>query len=118
MTTTMRIVETATMSDYDARIVEISVAGVCHQNVRRVSNYTMKVPHNRMSQAMREINTLGGKITGVHVLEQKSEATVTEEPKATKASAKRASKSTTTSKRSAPSKRTTTPKRTRRKKED
>ena len=97
MTTTMSTVGTATMSDYDGRIVEITVAGVCNQSIKRVSNYTVKVPHNRMSDAMREINSLGGKITGVTVLGNKStvkESAPSSEPKkaASKAPAKRTAK--------------------------
>lgn len=85
--TTMTTVGTPKTSDYDGRIVEISVTGVCNQNVKRVSSYTMKVPHNRMNEAMREIYSLGGKVTGVTVLGAKSETTAT---------AKRTSKSSTT----------------------
>ena len=111
MTTTMANVGTYTLSDYENRIVEISVAGVCNQNVRRVSNYTVKLPQNRMSDAMREIHSLGGKITGVTVLDGKSakspapQAETSEKPAektATKAPTKTASKSrnTRSSKRS------------------
>ena len=113
MTTTMANVGTYTLSDYENRIVEISVAGVCNQNVRRVSNYTVKLPQNRMSDAMREIHSLGGKITGVTILDGNSakspapqaKAETSEKPAektATKAPTKTASKSrnTRSSKRS------------------
>ena len=113
MTTTMANVGTYTLSDYENRIVEISVAGVCNQNVRRVSNYTVKLPQNRMSDAMREIHSSGGKITGVTILDGNSakspapqaKAETSEKPAektATKAPTKTASKSrnTRSSKRS------------------
>ncbi len=56
------------MSDYAGRIVEITVTGVCRQDVKRVSSYTVKVPHSRMNEAMREIYLLGGKVADVKVL--------------------------------------------------
>ena len=56
------------MSNYAGRIVEITVTGVCRQNVKRVSSYTMKVDQNRMNEAMREIYLLGGKVADIKVL--------------------------------------------------
>ena len=56
------------MSNYAGRIVEITVTGVCRQNVKRVSSYTMKVAQNRMNEAMREIYLLGGKVADIKVL--------------------------------------------------
>ena len=56
------------MSNYAGRIVEITVTGVCRQDVKRVSSYTVKVPHSRMNEAMREIYLLGGKVADVKVL--------------------------------------------------
>ena len=64
----MTTIGTLQISDYDGRILEINVTGVCRQNVTRVSNYTMRVPHSRMNEAMQEINSLGGKISSVTLL--------------------------------------------------
>ena len=60
---------TNNLSDYDGRVVELSVSGVCRQNVMRMSNYTVKVPHSRMSEEIQNIHRLGGKVAGVKVLE-------------------------------------------------
>ena len=97
----MTTIATPQISDYDSRMVQINVTGVCKQNIKRVSNYQIKVPHHRLNEAMREIYSLGGKITGVNVLGNKSEAKVAENPPTTKSKAptKEASKTTTTSKR-------------------
>ena len=65
---TMTTVGIPQMSDYAGRIVEITVTGVCRQDVKRVSSYTMKVAQNRMNEAMREIYLLGGKVSDVKVL--------------------------------------------------
>lgn len=64
----MTTVGTPQISDYSGRIVEIQVSGVCRQDVKRVSAYSVKVPHSRMNEAMREIYSLGGKVAGVKVL--------------------------------------------------
>ena len=65
---TMTTVGNLQVSNYEGRIVEIQVTGVCRQDVKRVSSYTVKVPHSRMNEAMREIYLLGGKVSGVKVL--------------------------------------------------
>ncbi len=70
----MTTVGTPQMSDYGGRIVEIQVTGICRQDVKRVSSYTMKVPHSRMNQAMREIYRLGGQVTAVNSLGQAEES--------------------------------------------
>ena len=74
MTTTMATSATPSISNYDGRIVEFSVTGVCNQKLRRVSSYTMKVPYNRMRQTMQEIHSIGGKIAGVNVFDGKAES--------------------------------------------
>ncbi len=56
-------------SDYDGRIVEIKATGVCRQDVMRTSDYTVKGSHSNMVQEMRKIHRLGGKVTGVTVLQ-------------------------------------------------
>ena len=48
-----------------ATIVEFSVTGVCAQDIAKTSNFTVRVPANRMSQAMQNIHQMGGKISGV-----------------------------------------------------
>ena len=47
---------TTNLSDYSGRTVMIEVAGLCRQDVMRTSNYTVKVPYSRMSEAMKGIN--------------------------------------------------------------
>ena len=71
---TMTTVGTPQVSNYEGRIVEIQVTGVCRQNVKRVSTYSVKVPHSRMNEAMREIYLLGGKVSGVKVLPSKTKS--------------------------------------------
>ena len=55
------------VSGYDNRSVTLTVSGVCRQDVIKTSNYTVKVPHRRMPQAMQNIHRLGGKVVGVAV---------------------------------------------------
>ena len=50
-----------------ATIVEFSVTGVCCQSISKVSDFTVRVPRNRMSQGMQTIHQMGGKIIGVSV---------------------------------------------------
>ena len=50
------------VSTYGSRTVAIEVTGVCHQNIMRTSNYTVKVPYSRMSQTIQNINRMGGKV--------------------------------------------------------
>ncbi len=53
------------ISTYGSRTIAIEVTGVCRQDVMRTSNYTVKVPYSRMSQAIQNINRLGGKVAGI-----------------------------------------------------
>ena len=85
----MSTVGTPQMSNYDGRIVEISVTGVCRQDVKRVGAYTMKVPHSRMNQAMREIYSLGGKIAGVKLVGESQENKTSSEPESRSRSSRR-----------------------------
>ena len=55
------------LSTYGSRTVTIEVSGVRRQDVMRTSNYTVKVPYSRMSQAIKNINRLGGKVNNVYV---------------------------------------------------
>ena len=55
-----------------ATIVEFSVTGVCRQDIAKTSNFTVRVPQDRMSQAMQNIHQMGGKISGISL--QPSEA--------------------------------------------
>ena len=57
----------ADVSDYVSRSVTIDVASVARQSVSKSSNYQVKVPFSQMSQAMRNIAELGGKVVGVSV---------------------------------------------------
>ncbi|MGB5631714.1 MAG: phycobilisome linker polypeptide [Waterburya sp.] len=53
------------ISTYGGRTIAIEVTGVCRQDVVRTSSYTVKVPYSRMSQTIRNINRMGGKIASV-----------------------------------------------------
>ncbi|NEP63496.1 MAG: rod-capping linker protein [Symploca sp. SIO2G7] len=55
------------VSDYGSRAVIIDVANVSRQSVAKSSNYQVKVPYSQMSQAMRNIAELGGKVVGISV---------------------------------------------------
>ncbi|EKV01044.1 phycobilisome-associated family protein [Leptolyngbya sp. PCC 7375] len=55
------------VSDYNSRAVTIDVASVARQSVAKSSNYQIKVPFSQMSQTMRNIAELGGKVVGVSV---------------------------------------------------
>lgn len=54
------------LSTYNSRTVVIEVTGVRHEAMRS-SHYTVKVPYNRMSQAMQRIRHMGGKITSITI---------------------------------------------------
>ncbi|NER30421.1 MAG: rod-capping linker protein [Symploca sp. SIO1C4] len=56
---------TSSLSDYNSRSVVIEVTGLCRQDVMRTSNYKVKVPYSRMSQAMQGITRMGGKVVGI-----------------------------------------------------
>lgn len=53
------------ISGYGSRTVAIEVTGVCRQDVMRTSNYTVKVPYSRMSQTIKNISRMGGKVASV-----------------------------------------------------
>ena len=55
------------VGDSASRTVTISVSGFCNQAVSKTGTYTVRVPFNRMSQAMRDIVRQGGTIDGVAV---------------------------------------------------
>ena len=48
-------------------MVEFSVTGVCCQDISKTGNMTVRVPRDRMSQAMQNIHRMGGTISGVAV---------------------------------------------------
>lgn len=54
------------LSDYNNRTVIIEVTGALGELVRN-SNYTLKVPHSRMSEKMQQINRMGGKIASIRL---------------------------------------------------
>ena len=54
--------------DYNSRMVEIEVTGLCRQEIIRASNYRVKVPYSRLSQKMQEITRMGGKIKDVRMI--------------------------------------------------
>ena len=58
--------QTAT-GGYGNRTVTISVSGFCNQDLSKTGTYQVRVPFNRMSQAMQNIARMGGKIDGVNV---------------------------------------------------
>ncbi len=53
------------ISGYGNRTIAIEVTGMCHQDVMRNSNYTIKVPYSRMSQTIQNISRMGGKVANV-----------------------------------------------------
>lgn len=53
------------ISGYGSRTVTIEVTGVCHQEVMKTSNYTVKIPFSRMSQTIQNINLMGGKVANI-----------------------------------------------------
>lgn len=53
------------VSSYGSRTVAIEVTGVCHQDIMRTSDYTIKVPYSRMSQTIQNISRMGGKVAGI-----------------------------------------------------
>ncbi len=57
---------TPDLSDYNNRTVIIEVTGALGDLVRK-SNYTLKVPYNRMSEKMQQISRMGGKIASIRV---------------------------------------------------
>ncbi|NEQ44145.1 MAG: rod-capping linker protein [Leptolyngbya sp. SIOISBB] len=63
----MNLTSSAGVSSYGSRPISIMVTGVCQQDVTKTSNYEIKVPFSQMSQAMRSINRMGGKISTVSV---------------------------------------------------
>lgn len=48
-------------------MVEFSVTGVCRQDISKTGNMTVRVPRDRMAQAMQNIHRMGGTISGVSV---------------------------------------------------
>ncbi|KST67238.1 phycobilisome linker polypeptide [Mastigocoleus testarum] len=55
---------TADLSDYNSRIIIIEVTGALNYLVRK-SNYTLKVPYNRMPEKVRQIIRMGQKIVSI-----------------------------------------------------
>ena len=55
---------TPDLSDYNSRTVIIEVTGALGELVRN-SNYTLKVPYNRMSEKVQQISRMGGKIASI-----------------------------------------------------
>lgn len=52
---------------YSNRTVTISVSGFCNQALSKTGTYQVRVPYNRMAQAMQNVARMGGKIEGVDV---------------------------------------------------
>ena len=57
---------TPNLSDYNNRTVIIEVTGALGELVRN-SNYTLKVPYNRMSEKIQQISRMGGKIANIRL---------------------------------------------------
>lgn len=57
---------TPNLSDYNNRTVIIEVTGALGELVRN-SNYTLKVPYNRMSEKIQQITRMGGKIANIRL---------------------------------------------------
>ncbi|NEP16598.1 MAG: rod-capping linker protein [Leptolyngbya sp. SIO4C1] len=56
------------ISDYRDRSVIIEVTKLCRQDVMKTSNYEVKVPYSQMSQTIRNIGAMGGKVANVTVV--------------------------------------------------
>ena len=70
------------ISGYGSRTVSIEVTGVRRQDVMRTSNYTVKVPYSRMSETIKNISRMGGKVASVSLegtAPQDSEAVISSE---------------------------------------
>ena len=61
MTTTAN----TSISESGSRMMTIEVTGVRRQDVMRTSNYTVKVPYSRMSQTIKNISRMGGKVANI-----------------------------------------------------
>ncbi|MEM9135747.1 MAG: phycobilisome linker polypeptide [Cyanobacteria bacterium P01_F01_bin.42] len=46
-------------------MVFFSVTGVCRQSMAKTSTMTIRVPRNRMAQAMQNIHRMGGRIADI-----------------------------------------------------
>ncbi|MEO1403438.1 MAG: phycobilisome linker polypeptide [Cyanobacteria bacterium J06635_1] len=57
----------AAISDYRGRSVIIRVTGLARQDMMKTSNYEVKVPFSQMSQTIRNIGRLGGKVSQVTI---------------------------------------------------
>ena len=85
----MTKIEAAAISDRNSRQVAIEVTGLCPQNVRRRSNYTLKVPYYRLSQTIQSLSRKGDRILSVTLLSptipetQKQSSSVVVEPSTT-----------------------------------
>lgn len=55
---------TGNTSSYDNRTAIIEITGACGDLVRN-SNYTLKVPYNRMSDTVKQIHRMGRKISNI-----------------------------------------------------
>ena len=76
------------ISSYGSRTVTIEVTGVSRQDIMRTSNYTVKVPYSRMSQTIKNISRMGGKVAnislGANASVDRGDDQPTEEPKRSK----------------------------------
>lgn len=66
---------TTSVSNYSNRTVVIEVTGVCRQDIMKTSNYTVKVPYNRMQQTLQNIYSMGGKVANVTLLSTQTSKT-------------------------------------------
>ena len=70
------------ISEYAGRTIAIEVTGMCHQDVMRNSNYTIKVPYSRMSQTIQNISRMGGKVANISLGETAASAPTPSEAQA------------------------------------
>jgi CpcD/allophycocyanin linker domain len=52
-------------SNYGSRSVTLEVTGICNQQVMRTGTCTMTTSYNRLSQAIKGVHRLGGKVEKV-----------------------------------------------------
>jgi phycocyanin-associated, rod len=64
MATTSISSNISNISNHQSRMVTITVTGI-QQQLMRISNQTLSVPYNRLSQTMRNIHRVGGKVVDV-----------------------------------------------------
>jgi CpcD/allophycocyanin linker domain len=61
----MTPISSNSLSNYGNRPVTLEVTGICNQQVMRTGIYTMTTSYNRLSQTIRGVHRMGGKVAKV-----------------------------------------------------